>query len=140
MQRQRRRDTGPELVLRSELWRRGYRFRVDFAILGPRRRVDIAFTKAKVAVFVDGCFWHSCPAHGSIPKSNTEWWVKKLAANAERDRRADYELTMAGWSVVRVWEHEPIGVAADRVEKLVRYRSTDPDIALRSPKPVTPSV
>jgi DNA mismatch endonuclease (patch repair protein) len=116
MQLQRRVGTAPELALRSELWRRGRRFRVDFAVVGRRRRVDIAFTRLKVAVFVDGCFWHSCPEHGSLPKNNRDWWRVKLEANTRRDRLTDAVLAEAGWRVVRVWEHEPVTLAADRVE------------------------
>lgn len=112
----RRRDTTPELALRRELHRRGLRFRVDhLAVRGLRCRVDIAFTRARIAVFVDGCFWHRCPEHGTLPRANGEWWAQKLQGNVERDRRNDAELKAAGWSVVRVWEHELIGPAADRV-------------------------
>lgn len=119
MSRQRRRDTEPEVALRRELFRRGYRFRVDLAVVGRRRRVDIAFTRRKVAVFVDGCFWHSCPVHATIPNSNRDWWVEKLAANVRRDRESDRQLEQLGWIVVRVWEHEPAAMAADRVEAAI---------------------
>lgn len=112
---QRRTDTKPELALRSELWRRGYRFRVDHRVIGRRQRVDIAFTRRRVAVFVDGCFWHRCPLHGTLPKNNREWWHDKLEANVRRDRATDEALTASGWRVVRVWEHEPVPEAADRV-------------------------
>jgi DNA mismatch endonuclease (patch repair protein) len=73
------------------------------------------FTKARVAVFVDGCFWHSCPEHGNLPRANREWWRTKLEINVARDRRNDRDLADAGWHVVRVWEHEPVVSAADRV-------------------------
>lgn len=119
-QRQARRDTTPELLLRRELWRRGLRYRVDHRVVGRRRRVDIAFTKARVAVFVDGCFWHSCPIHATRPKNNGEWWAAKLEANMTRDRATDRELVDAGWTVIRVWEHEPVVEAADRIERFVR--------------------
>lgn len=122
MKKQRRRDTKPEAALRSELWRRGLRYRVDVAVVGRRRRVDIAFTRAKVAVFVDGCFWHCCPEHGSVPKANREWWLQKLGANERRDRDTDSELHAAGWLTIRVWEHEDPIEAADRVEVAVRAR------------------
>lgn len=120
MGRQPRRDTAPERLLRSELWRRGLRYRVDHAVVGRRRRVDIAFPGSKVAVFVDGCFWHGCPEHGTLPKTNSEWWAEKLAANIARDRSTDSQLEEAGWTVVRVWEHDAIEAAADRIELLVR--------------------
>ena len=112
----RRRDTAPEIALRRELHRRGLRFRVDFPPLpGLRCRADIVFTRRRIAIFVDGCFWHACPDHGNVPKANREWWRAKLEANVARDRRNEQALVQAGWKVVRVWEHEPVGAAADRV-------------------------
>lgn len=124
MQRQARRDTKPELVLRRELWRRGLRYRVDVApISGLRRRADMVFTRARVAVYVDGCYWHSCPEHATVPKANREWWVAKLEANVARDRDTDARLLAAGWEVVRAWEHEPLADAADRIEAVARARS-----------------
>lgn len=122
LKRQARRDTAPELLLRRELWRRELRYRVDHRVIGRRRRVDIAFTRARVAVFVDGCFWHSCPVHATRPKNNGEWWATKLEANVARDRATDLELRQAGWAVVRVWEHENPEDAADRVEQVLRER------------------
>jgi len=127
MERQRQRDTKPELALRSELWRRGLRYRVDTGILERRRRVDIVFTRSRVAVFVDGCFWHGCGDHGSLPKSNREWWEMKLAANAARDAAANDDLSRAGWLVMRVWEHESVTSAADAIEAAVRSRSSRSD-------------
>ena len=121
MQANRRRDTRPELNLRRELHRRGLRFRVDHPPTPEARcRADIVFTKASVAVFVDGCFWHACPEHGNVPQANREWWRAKLAVNVERDRRNDRELFDAGWQVIRVWEHETVSSAADRVCEAVR--------------------
>jgi DNA mismatch endonuclease (patch repair protein) len=78
--------------------------------------------RAKVAVYLDGCFWHSCPVHATTPKSNRQWWVDKLKANVTRDRDTDRRLTEAGWLALRVWEHEDPEVAADRIERLVRDR------------------
>jgi DNA mismatch endonuclease (patch repair protein) len=114
-------DTKPELALRSALYRRGLRFRKDLRIkLGTfATRPDIVFTKRKVAVFVDGCFWHSCPDHGTRPKSNTSYWLHKLEANVARDRRNDAALEEAGWTVVRIWEHEDVGDAVERVSAAV---------------------
>ncbi len=117
MSRQRRRDTVPEVALRKELHRRGRRFFVDRAPLpGMRRRADLVFPRRRVAVYVDGCFWHSCPQHATFPKNNAEWWAAKLSANVQRDRDTDARLQAAGWTVVRVWEHEDSVVAATRVE------------------------
>lgn len=121
MQQVPRRDTGPELRLRSELHRRGLRFRVDAPLpFLPRHRIDVLFGPAKVAVYVDGCFWHGCPEHGSIPKSNTDWWREKIDRVRRRDAATDSKLQDEGWKVIRIWEHEPTGGAADRVERAVR--------------------
>lgn len=118
-----RRDTLPERAIRSELHRRGLRFRVDRAPLpGLRSRADIVFGPARVAVYVDGCFWHSCPEHGTRPKANSDWWDRKLARNRERDRETDRVLRENGWEVVRIWEHEDPVEAADRLEATVRGR------------------
>ncbi|KAA9393012.1 very short patch repair endonuclease [Kocuria coralli] len=125
MRSNRRRDTRPELAVRSELHRRGLRFRVDYAPLTerPRRRADIVFTRKHVAVFVDGCFWHGCPIHATYPKSNTGYWLPKLARNIERDRETDAELKDRGWRVVRVWEHMPPADAADMIEEALTKAS-----------------
>ena len=120
MQDQPRRDTSCELRLRSELHSRGFRYRVDARPLHDwRRRADLVFPSARVAVFVDGCFWHSCPEHGCLPKRNTEWWEAKLERTSARDRDTDRRLTAAGWTVVRVWEHEHAVTAAERVARVV---------------------
>jgi DNA mismatch endonuclease (patch repair protein) len=120
----RKRNTAPEVRLRSELHRRGLRFRKDLLIrtsAGPKVRPDVVFTKARVAVFVDGCFWHGCPDHGTVPRRNTEYWGPKLDRNIERDHRANETLEAEGWLVLRVWEHEG-SEAAERVVKAVRAR------------------
>jgi DNA mismatch endonuclease (patch repair protein) len=85
-----------------------------------RRRADLLFGSARVAVFIDGCFWHGCPEHGTQPKSNAQWWAEKISNNAERDRDTDQLLASRGWTVVRVWEHEAPGVAAARIAEAVR--------------------
>ena len=124
-----RTDTRPEKRLRSELHRMGLRFRKDYPIrgLGGRPvRPDIVFTRAQVAVFVDGCFWHRCPIHGSVPRSNTDYWGPKLARNVERDHEVDARLEAAGWDIVRVWEHEDAPDAADQIAQLVRARRRHP--------------
>ncbi len=111
------RDTRPELLLRKELHRRGLRYFVDWPVLdGLRRRADIVFPRKKLAVFVDGCFWHSCPQHATRPKNNAKWWEQKLSRNVERDRDTDTRLAAAGWQSVRVWEHDAPEAAADVVE------------------------
>lgn len=121
MERQARRDTKAEMAVRRAVWRRGLRYRVDVKPLpGSRRRADLVFTRVKVAVFADGCFWHGCPLHATAPKANADWWKEKLAANVERDRDTDRRLDEAGWRVVRIWEHEDAEDAADRVEEVVR--------------------
>lgn len=113
----RRRDTKPELLLRRELHRRGRRFRVFMRVPGNNRRtIDIAFTRQRLAVFVDGCFWHGCPAHGTHPRANREWWLEKLGANRGRDVDTDRLLQFAGWTVLRIWEHTDALEAADLVE------------------------
>jgi DNA mismatch endonuclease (patch repair protein) len=114
MRANRRTDTKPELALRRALHGRGYRYRKDYRLDldgGARVRPDIAFTARRVAVFVDGCFWHCCPQHGTRPAANTWYWEPKLQRNAERDRAADAALLAAGWQVVRVWEHETLEAA-----------------------------
>src|ERR1700722_5609658 len=114
MRANRRTDTKPELALRHALHQRGYRYRKDFRLdlaSGKRVRPDIAFTARKVAVFVDGCFWHACPEHGSKPKANEWYWSPKLIKNVERDRVNDAALILAGWTVIRLWEHVPIDEA-----------------------------
>ncbi len=117
MRANRRTDTKPEVALRRELHRQGFRYRKDYRLdlTGARVRPDIAFTARRVAVFVDGCFWHCCPQHGSQPANNTWYWRPKLERNVERDRAADAALTAAGWSVVRVWEHESVEAAVSAV-------------------------
>jgi DNA mismatch endonuclease, patch repair protein len=123
MSRLGRRDTTPELAIRSELHRRGLRFRVDRApVPGLRSRADIVFGPARVAVYVDGCFWHSCPEHATRPKANAEWWEQKLNRNRERDRKTNQVLAEHGWTVVRIWEHEDPAAAADKVEKALKPR------------------
>jgi DNA mismatch endonuclease (patch repair protein) len=120
MSRVRNRDTDAELALRRELHLRGIRYRVNHRIEGlGRTRPDIVFTKAKVAVFVDGCFWHRCPEHATFPKSNKAWWAEKLDVNVRRDREIDRLLAELGWQVVRVWEHEDPATAANRVQEIL---------------------
>ena len=119
------RDTGPELALRSELHRLGLRFRIHRRpVPGVRATADIVFGPARVAVFVDGCFWHRCPIHATAPKANGEWWAEKLEANVARDRHTDELLEQAGWLVMRVWEHESPALAAAAILRVVTERRT----------------
>jgi DNA mismatch endonuclease, patch repair protein len=115
MQRQRRRDTAPELAIRSALHRAGARYRVDHSLPGLRRRGDIVFAGRRVVVFVDGCFWHGCPEHATWPMENAEWWRNKIEANRARDRDTDARLSNDGWTVVRIWEHEAPEKAVARI-------------------------
>lgn len=115
-----RRDTLPELAVRKELHRRGLRYRVDYQLpMSPRRRADIAFTRLRIAVYIDGCFWHGCPDHATAPRRNSEYWEPKLARNRARDLETTLMLTDAGWSVLRYWEHEDPKEVADAIERQV---------------------
>ena len=120
MKRMPRRDTRPELQLRRALHGLGLRFRVNYR--GLPGTPDIAFTRARIAVFVDGCFWHRCPDPGVIPKANRQWWTDKLQATVDRDARKDSELKSAGWLPVHVWEHEDPDQAAERIDEQWRGR------------------
>ena len=123
MQAVRRRDTDGEVALRTILHRKGFRYRIDCSpLLGLRARADLVFTKARVAVFVDGCFWHGCPVHATWPKANANWWKSKILSNMDRDARVNRTLEDAGWIVVRVWAHEPPARAACRVQRLLARR------------------
>lgn len=124
MRKQKRSDTLPELALRRALWARGLRYRVGvrLPLNKLRRTADVAFLGARVAVFVDGCYWHACPIHGTRPKANASWWTEKLAANVERDRDTDRRLREIGWESVRVWEHETPSEAVDRIQQVIEAR------------------
>jgi DNA mismatch endonuclease (patch repair protein) len=126
MSRLARRDTQPELALRRLLHARGLRFRVDRAVLPDRRRrADVVFGPARVAVFVDGCFWHGCPDHLVWPRANGAFWREKIEGNRRRDRDTDEQLHAAGWKVLRAWEHEDPADVAERVARIVRRRRGD---------------
>jgi DNA mismatch endonuclease (patch repair protein) len=117
MRANRRVDTRPEIELRSKLHRRGLRFRKHASIdaAGLRVRPDIVFPRRRLAVFVDGCFWHGCPDHGTQPRANGKYWSEKFSRNRERDQRVNGHLRNAGWEVLRIWEHVPIDDAAEQV-------------------------
>jgi DNA mismatch endonuclease (patch repair protein) len=132
MRANRRSNTSPERALRSELHRRGLRFRKDLRVEVRQgwARPDVVFTRQKLAVFVDGCFWHRCGSHGRMPKSNQAYWAPKLARNVERDRRDDRELEECGWRVLRFFEHvsppEAAGAIARELASLKQV-SAEPD-------------
>lgn len=128
MQGNRRRDTRTEIAVRSALHRRGLRFRVDLPIriddIRPIRP-DVVFLRSRVAVFIDGCFWHGCPVHGRVPATNREYWLSKLDANRRRDDRNVADLEEAGWTVLRAWEHDDPDMVACSVVRLLRREPAD---------------
>ncbi|MFE2039499.1 very short patch repair endonuclease [Streptomyces sp. NPDC059477] len=126
MSKQPSKDTGAELAVRRLLHAAGLRYRVEYPVPGmPRRRIDVAFTGVKVAVLVDGCFWHGCPLHATRPKSNAQWWRDKLDRNMARDRETTEHLIDGGWVVLRFWEHEDPEEVAVRVAAVVERRRTE---------------
>jgi DNA mismatch endonuclease (patch repair protein) len=126
MQGNRRTDTSPERLVRSQLHRQGLRFRKDLVLKvdGVRIRTDIVFPTERVAVFIDGCFWHECPEHGRPPRANPAYWKAKLARNVERDARNTALLCGAGWTVLRHWEHESPDDVARSIANHVRAGHT----------------
>lgn len=128
MKANRGRDTGPEVRLRSELYRRGMRYRLHYrALPGLHRWADIAFVGVRLAVFVDGCFWHGCPTHGTRARANAVYWDAKILENQRRDRDTDERLHAAGWTSLRVWEHEAPDQAAALVQRVYgRLASAEP--------------
>lgn len=124
----RARDTKPELAVRRALHELGYRYRVDFRPTpASRSRADIVFTRRRIAVFLDGCFWHSCPEHATVPQANADYWIPKLRRNAERDQEVSALLKSLGWTVLRFWEHQPTGQIVQSIESAWRRASTDLD-------------
>ncbi|MFD9241278.1 very short patch repair endonuclease [Streptomyces sp. NPDC059556] len=126
MSRQASKNTAAELAVRRLLHAAGLRYRVEYPVPGmARRRIDVAFTSVKVAVLIDGCFWHGCPEHSTQPKANAEWWRQKLDRNMARDRETTEHLTAFGWEVLRFWEHEaPEGVALRIAAAVERRRAS----------------
>lgn len=121
MQANRSRDTRPELAVRRAAHAAGLRYRVDRRPI-PRlnRRADLIFSRARVAVFVDGCFWHGCPEHHTVAKSNASFWAEKVRRNRERDAETDAILIENGWTIIRAWEHEPVDQIVERISAAVR--------------------
>jgi DNA mismatch endonuclease, patch repair protein len=121
MRSNRSRDTQPEIALRRAVWALGLRYKVAARPLSEvRRTADLVFTRAKVAVFLDGCFWHGCPEHHRAPAANSHYWSAKVARNRARDAEVDSLLTTAGWQVIRIWEHEDPVDAASHVAEIIR--------------------
>ncbi|MGW0289495.1 very short patch repair endonuclease [Streptomyces tuirus] len=130
MSRQASKDTAVELAVRRLLHAAGLRYRVEYPVPGlPRRRIDVAFPRVKVAVLIDGCFWHGCPRHATHPKANAEWWRTKLDRNMARDRETTEHLLAAGWRVLRFWEHTPAEEVAATVRAAVAQEKRDRDKA-----------
>lgn len=121
MSKVRQTGTGAELALRKELYKSGLRYRINFCVMNkPRRIADIAFPRLKIAIFVDGCFWHGCPEHATWPKHNAEFWQQKIKANQLRDADTNERLQRNGWSVLRFWEHESPIQAAEVIAQMIR--------------------
>lgn len=119
----RQKGTRCEVELRKALHARGLRYRVQVPLLSnPRRVADIVFPSARIAIFVDGCFWHGCPEHGTWPKRNADFWKAKIEANRSRDADTNERLNALGWMTVRIWEHEDAEEAAERIAALVDSR------------------
>lgn len=132
MSKVRQKGTGAEVALRQEMYRIGLRYRIDYAVLKkPRRVADVAFPGRKIAVFVDGCFWHGCPEHATWPKQNAEFWREKIEANRRRDADTNERLRSLGWKVLRFWSHEPPNQAALAIAHMVakaeaKHRASSP--------------
>ncbi len=140
MQGNKSRDTAPELAVRRLLHASGYRFRVDYPLPGlARRRADVAFTRVRLAVFIDGCFWHGCPRHFVQPRSNPEYWLAKISTNVARDKSTNSHLSASGWAVLRYWSHEdPQAIVRDVTSCVDRLRLDGSDARLELPGPPHP--
>lgn len=120
MQATRQRDTKCEMLIRRSLWSRGLRYRVDLRVSKTTlSRPDIVFPRVKLAIFVNGCYWHACPVHRSTPKTNAQWWAEKFETNRARDLHTDTTLRQEGWTVIRAWEHEDPSKVSDRIEAAI---------------------
>jgi DNA mismatch endonuclease, patch repair protein len=128
MRRMPEQSTGLEMSLRRALFKKGLRYRVKYPVPGASRRsIDIAFPGKKVAVFLDGCFWHGCSEHRTIPKHNYEWWKSKIEENRSRDQSTNGLLHTAGWIVLRFWEHDSIGKMVEDIHRLVTLQVKNKD-------------
>lgn len=134
MRANRRKDTAPEMAVRRLVHAAGLRYLVDARPLaGLNRRADLVFTRLKVAVFIDGCYWHGCPVHGTAAKANAAYWSSKISGNVERDRATDARLAEAGWTVIRAWEHDDAGQVAATIVACVRGSTAEPSGAAGDP-------
>jgi len=116
-------STGPEMAVRRLLYAKGLRYRVQYPVPGaPRRSIDIAFPGKKIAVFIDGCFWHGCSEHRNIPAHNSDWWQNKIDQNRARDMDTDEKLSAAGWIVRRYWEHVPTERIVSEIKDVIGMR------------------
>lgn len=123
MQSNRGRDTKPELAVRRAVHAVGLRYRVDYRPIPTlNRRADLVFTRAKVAVFVDGCFWHGCPEHHTLARTNERFWAEKVRRNRERDAETNDVLAADGWVVIRAWEHEAVDAIVRRIVETLQQR------------------
>jgi DNA mismatch endonuclease (patch repair protein) len=125
MRANKKKNSRPELSVRRALHARGFRYRIHYPIKieGRVTRPDIVFPRRQVAVFIDGCFWHGCPEHGTTPRSNTHYWIPKLARNRLRDESTTLRLEAAGWLVIRIWEHTDPDVAAQSIIDVLKERA-----------------
>jgi DNA mismatch endonuclease (patch repair protein) len=123
MRGNKRRDTVPELAIRRAAHASGLRYRVDARPLPDlNRRADLVFTRTKVAVFVDGCYWHGCPEHGTVARTNADYWASKILRNRERDQETNTVLAERGWVPLRIWEHETVTAALEKIVTAVHAR------------------
>jgi DNA mismatch endonuclease (patch repair protein) len=125
MKRVRSKNTVPEMAIRKRLFAAGLRYRVHYRPKGldlGRSTIDVAFPRLKIAVFIDGCFWHGCEIHGTIPKANHDWWARKLRSNCERDRRVRGALGEAGWAVLSFWTHETTAEVVSKILSTAQMR------------------
>ena len=116
-------STAPEMAVRRRLFANGLRYRVQYPVPGaPRRSIDIAFPGKKIAVFIDGCFWHGCSEHRNIPAHNRDWWQNKIDQNRSRDRDTDEKLRAAGWLVLRYWEHDSTERIVSEIHEVIEMQ------------------
>lgn len=135
MQSNKPRDNRLELAIRSAVHGAGLRYRTHVRpVSGVRCEADLIFTRRRIAVFIDGCFWHACPEHATWPATNAGWWRRKIEENAARDRRNDTELRQAGWTVLRIWEHEGIDRTVNRIVEVVGAFERSPRVTKRGTK------